>query len=266
MSKIFVQPPDAQSFDEFLTFATIHGYNLEIASFAYNTVLDTNWQEIVKDHKQKLQDFKGTISVHGAYLDLLIHSRDEKIRKVAKNRIFQNLEIAKELNASFIVFHGNFNPLIKHESYRRNWIEQNAQFWSEVLDTYTITVLLENLWEPAPHIFREVLDLVKSPHLRICFDTGHAHIFSEVPFEEWVSVLQEDIGYIHVNDNNKDVDSELVPGDGTIDWQEFSHIIIEYEITPEIVFEVGTLENTMRSLTYFKERGIYPFRTDAVMK
>lgn len=258
-SKIYVQPPNHNAFDKFLTYAKEHGHSIEVASFAYSDVLDTNWKEILKDHQQKLQGFKGIISLHGAFLDLTIHSRDKKIKEVAQKRIYHNLEIANHLNAQYVIFHGNFNPLITHESYRKYWIEENAHFWSGILDEYRCTVLLENVWEPAPDVFKKVLEKVKSPRLRVCFDTGHAHIFSEVLFEEWVSVLREDIVYMHINDNKGYVDNELVPGAGSIDWQEFSHIIETYQITPEVVFEVGTLEKTVKSIEYFRENSMYPF-------
>lgn len=256
---IYVQPPDSNAFDTFLAYAKEHDYNVEVASFAYSRVLDTNWQELVRDHQQKLKGFKGVISLHGAFLDLTIHSRDEKVKEVAKRRILQNLEIADNLNAQYVIFHGNFNPLITHESYKKNWIEQNALFWSEVLGIHQCTILLENLWEPTPDVLRALLDTVRSSRLKICFDTGHAHIFSKVPFEEWISVLREGIVYVHVNDNKGDADNELVPGEGTINWQEFSDLIGKYQIAPEIVFEVGTLEKTVRSLEYFREKRIYPF-------
>ncbi|MBU7026317.1 MAG: sugar phosphate isomerase/epimerase [Theionarchaea archaeon] len=259
MSKIYVQPSNYQRFDEFLEYAKEHGYNMEVASFAYSDVLDTNWQALLEDHQQKLQGFKGIVSLHGAFLDLIIHSRDEKVKEVARKRIYHNMEIAKNLDAQYVIFHGNFNPLITHESYKQNWIEQNAQFWSEVLDRYEGTVLMENVWEPAPDIFRKLLDEVESPRVKICFDTGHAHIFSRVPFEEWISVLREDICYIHVNDNNGDTDDELVPGEGSINWQKFSDVIKKYQITPGVVFEVGTLEKTAKSIEYFKGKSIYPF-------
>lgn len=263
MSKIFIQPPDNDSFDEFLSYAKEHGYNLEIASFAYSRVLDSNWQEILADHQQKLLGFSGTISLHGAFMELIIHSRDRRIREVAKDRISLNIEIAEALNAKYIVFHGNFNPLIRHESYKKNWIEQNAIFWSEFLDRYHIIVVLENLWEPTPEIFRKLLDEVNSSRLKICFDIGHTNIFSKVALEEWFSMLGEDIVYIHVNDNNGDVDNELAAGEGNINWQKFSKLTEKYRIAPEIVFEVGTLEKTIQSLEYFQKENIYPFNVSA---
>jgi sugar phosphate isomerase/epimerase len=263
MSRIFIQPPDHDSFDTFLSYAKEHGYNLEIASFAYSSVLDSNWQEILRDHQRKLRGFTGTISLHGAFMELIIHSRDKRIREVAKDRIFQNLEIAKALNTKYVVFHGNFNPLIRHDGYKKNWIRQNAIFWSEVLDKYPITVVLENLWEPMPEIFKELLDGVNSSRLKICFDVGHANIFSEVSLEEWFAVLGEDIVYMHVNDNKGDFDNELALGEGNIDWRKFSDLIEKYGIAPEIVFEVGTLEKTMQSLKYFQKQNIYPFNVPA---
>lgn len=232
MSKIYIQPPDDDSFDEFLAYAKQHGYNLEIASFAYSIVLDTNWQEILQDYQQKLQCFEGTISLHGVFQDLIVHSRDKRIREVTRDRIFQNLEIAKALNAKHVVFHGNFNPLIRHEGYKSNWVEQNFSFWAGVLNQYHLTVLLENLWEPTPDIYRNLLDKVNSSRLKICLDTGHANIFSKVSLKEWMAVLGEDIVYMHVNDNQGDVDDELAPGEGNINWQEFSEWIKQYQIVP----------------------------------
>jgi sugar phosphate isomerase/epimerase len=259
MSKIFLQPPDHRSLDEFLTCAKQGGYNLEIACFADPNVLDGNWREVLEDHRRKLRHFEGTISLHGPFLGLYIHSRDSKIRAVARERIVQGMEIAKRLGAKYVVFHGNFIPLIGRESYEKNWIAQNAHFWSEILEKYDVTVLLENLWEPGPELFREVLEKVSSPRLKICFDTGHASVFSKVPFEEWVSVLGDGIAYVHVNDNDGEVDDELAPGEGNINWREFSDLIEKHRTAPNIVFEVGTLEKTIRSIGYFEGNKIYPF-------
>ena len=259
MSKIYVQPPDHYSFAEFLNFAKENRYNLEITTFAYANVLDNDWERILKEHKHQLSDFGGIVSLHGVFQDICVHSSDNKIAEVSKERILRNLEIASFLDAKYVVFHGNLNPLIRGERYINNWFERNANFWSEILKKYNVTVLLENLWEPTPEMFRKLLDKVGSPRLKICFDTGHANIFSKVPFKEWFAMLNHDIPYVHVNDNKGEVDNELVPGDGTINWRNFTNMVEEYQITPEIVLEVGTLKKTQQSLTYLETQGIYPF-------
>jgi endonuclease IV len=86
---------------------------------------------------------------------IFVHSSDSKIAEVSKERILRNLEIASFLEAKYVVFHGNFNPLSRGERYINNWLERNANFWSEALKKYNITVLLENLWEPTPEMFRK---------------------------------------------------------------------------------------------------------------
>jgi sugar phosphate isomerase/epimerase len=259
MSRIYVQPPDHYRFAEFLDFAKEHRYNLEIATFAYAGVLDADWEKMLGEHQHQLSGFRGAVSLHGVFQDVFVHSSDSKIAEVSKERILRNLEIASLLEAKYIVFHGNFNPLIRGERYVNNWFERNANFWSEVLRKYNVTVLLENVWEPSPEIFRKLLDLVGSSRLKICFDTGHANIFSKVPFREWFDMLNPDIPYIHVNDNKGEVDSELIPGDGIINWHEFTDILEDYQNNPEIVLEVGTLEKTMQSLRYLQMQSIYPF-------
>jgi sugar phosphate isomerase/epimerase len=261
MSKIFVQPPDLYDFVKFLDFAEENRYNLEIATFAYASVLDGDWERIMKEHKRQLSDFEGTVSLHGVFQDICVHSSDSKIAEASKERILRNLEIATFLEAKCIVFHGGFNPLVRHESYVNNWLERNADFWSGALNKFNLTVLLENLWEPTPEVFRRLLDKVGSPRLKICFDTAHANIFSKVPFKEWFEQLNQDIPYLHVSDNKGEVDDELIPGDGIINWHEFTNTLEDCQVNPEIVLEVGTLEKTKQSLEYLQMQKIYPFKT-----
>jgi sugar phosphate isomerase/epimerase len=276
VSKIFISIWNANSiehkeeiglsFDARLEYAKEHHYNLEFTNFISPDFLDVNGQEILKDYQQKLYGFKGVISIHGAcghpVIDV-IHGEDEKVREAAKQMIFQSLEIARELKAERIVFHGNFNPLIRGERYKPNWIERDIIFWSEVLEKYPSTVVLENTFELTPEIFRTVLDAVNSSRLKVCLDMGHINVWSKAPLEEWIAVLGEDIHSMHIHDNKGGEDSHLAPGKGAINWQEFSDLIAKYQIGPDVVFEVKTLETTIQSLKYFREGNIYPFNTFA---
>jgi len=271
VSKIFICIWNANSiehkeeigsnFDALLEYAKEHHYNLEFTTFIYPDFLDVNGQEILKDYQQKLHGFKGAISVHGAcgnpVIDV-IHSENRKVREAARQMVFQSLDIVRELKAERVVFHGNFNPLVRGERYQPNWIERDVIFWSEVLEKYPAIVVLENTFEPTPETFRTVLDAVNSSRLKICLDMGHMNVWSKVPLEEWIAVLGEDIRSMHVHDNKGDEDSHLVPGKGAINWPEFSDLIAKYQIDPDIVFEVKTLETTIQSLKYFREEKIYP--------
>jgi sugar phosphate isomerase/epimerase len=254
-----VQPLYHLALPEFVAFAKAQSYNLEIATFAYTNVYDMDWQKALQEHQQQLAGFTGKVSFHGVFQDLTIHSSDKKISEISKERIFGSLEVADALNAGQVVFHGNLNPLVLNEYYRKNWLDRNAEFWQQVLDKYGGTVLLENVWEPDPEIFRSLLDQVGSPRLKICFDIGHANVYSRVHFRDWIATLGSDMRYLHLSDNTSEKDQHMDIGAGKIDWQNFTRTLKEFDLAPEVVLETGTLEKTKTSLTYMKEHHVYPF-------
>lgn len=259
MSKIYVQPLVHETFSYFVVFAEENMFNLEIATFAYANVYDTDWHKILSEHERRISTFKGKISFHGVFQDILIHSSDKKIAEASRQRIFENLEVARKLHASQVVFHGNFNPLVKDTYYHKNWVDRNTVFWREVLEKYDVTILLENTWEPVPNMLKELLDEVNSLRLKVCFDIGHSTVYSKMPFREWADVLGGNISYVHISDNCGEKDQHLEVGQGKIDWQEFTNVIEEYQISPEIVLEQVTLEKTKQSLSYMEKNQIYPF-------
>jgi len=98
-----------------------------------------------------------------------------------------------------------------------------------------------------------------SPRFKICFDVGHAKVYSKIPLKEWFSSLGHEISYIHMSDNAGETDQHLEIGQGKIDWQEFSRLVEAYTVDPEIVLELVTLEKTKRSIAVLEENKIYPF-------
>jgi sugar phosphate isomerase/epimerase len=52
--------------------------------------------------------------------------------------------------------------------------------------------------------------------LKVCFDTGHAHIGGGV--EPGFRTLQERIAAVHIHDNHGEKDEHLLPFEGDIDW------------------------------------------------
>ncbi len=259
MSKIYVQPLVHETFSDFVDFADDNKFNLEIATFAYANVYDTDWHKILREHVERLFAFKGKISFHGVFQDVIVHSSDKKIAESSKERVLDSLKAAKTLKATQVVFHGNFNPLVRDNYFRKNWVERNLDFWREVLEKYDVTILLENTWEPTPDMFKELLDELRSPRLKVCVDVGHLNVYSKMPFREWADALGDKISYVHISDNYGEKDEHLEVGQGKIDWQEFTKVIEEYQISPEKVLEQVTLEKTKQSLSYLERNRIYPF-------
>lgn len=259
LAKVYVQTAVLKSFSDFLSFAKEQHCNIEVSTFAGYNVYEADWQRVLQQHKKQLSNFNGKISIHGVFQDIFIHSNDRKIAELSKNRVIESMEIAQELKACQIVFHGNFNPLVRYQNYVQSWTDRNASFWSELLDQFNIRILLENVWEPDPAIFRLLLDELNHSRFGVCFDIGHAKIYSRVSIAEWFSSLGKDISYIHLSDNSGEKDQHLAIAQGNIDWKEFSGLVNRYAVNPEIVLEVVTLEKTKQSLRTLMKNKIYPF-------
>jgi sugar phosphate isomerase/epimerase len=64
-----------------------------------------------------------------------------------------------------------------------------------------------------------ILEAVGSENFGVILDTAHQHAAKEIlPLS--VEKLGKNIKYVHVADNDGGSDRHLVPGDGTIDWEE----------------------------------------------
>ena len=72
-------------------------------------------------------------TLHGAFLDITVHSQDPWIRRVSGKRIYQSMETAEELGVRGVVFHTGLLRDYREKSYLENWLETNAasgkRFW-----------------------------------------------------------------------------------------------------------------------------------------
>jgi len=81
-----------------------------------------------------------------------------------------------------------------------------------------VTLALENtLGEMAtPANLKHFLEQTRLTNVKLCFDTGHAHIEGGVPAA--IGIIRNLVVTTHVHDNNGERDDHLLPYDGTVDW------------------------------------------------
>jgi sugar phosphate isomerase/epimerase len=88
-----------------------------------------------------------------------------------------------------------------------------------------VTIALENtpgeLATPAN--LRQFLSDTRLTDLRLCLDTGHAHIADGIGPS--VEAMRELLVTGHGHDNHGDKDEHLPPGEGTIDWTEAASLL-----------------------------------------
>jgi sugar phosphate isomerase/epimerase len=268
MNEWFVQTADYVAYD-FIEFAKANRYGVELTSFAFPWILDGDWESILQSYKRALKDFRNDVAIHGVFMDMITASREDRIVRVARERILQNIKIARKLGAKIVTFCSCFNPCVARGSpkYVDGYKQRQIKFWTEIAELAGDNLLLvfENLWEPQPELVRDMLDGVNHENFKALLDTGHANIFSKVPIERWVKILAEHLSYIHLNDNHGDFDSNLALGEGRIKWDNFFSALKRYGLKPRICLEVeaydkySKLENTKRAIELLKQMRFYPF-------
>jgi sugar phosphate isomerase/epimerase len=243
---------DHHNFDECLDLANERGLGLEIQTFAYPDALD-NHADWILHYEARLRDFEGERSMHGAFMDMTSASLDPKIVAITRERYLQNLELGARLNVHTIVFHANYLTTIRNLPFRRAWTERQVSFWvrmSEMAASMGIRLALENMWEYDPAIIGDVLKQVNSPWLISCLDVGHVHLFSEVPFKNWLADLNGYIQYTHLNNNGGRVDEHRGFDDGVLDYKVILPMLRDLPAAPQMSLEIESAAAMRRSLSY----------------
>jgi sugar phosphate isomerase/epimerase len=143
----------------------------------------------------------------------------ERSRRLeAVDEIKRALDLAEEIPFRFLVQH--FGSSRDDADPRR----VDAAFSSlEHLNLFAkqrgVTIALENtpgeLATPAR--LRQFIAETRLTDLRLCFDTGHAHLADSVPAS--LEAMAELTVTSHIHDNHGDKDEHLPPYQGTIDWK-----------------------------------------------
>lgn len=100
-----------------------------------------------------------------------------------------------------------------------------------------VSILLENI----PNELTAPERLIRFMHythmgMKICFDTGHAHMTCGV--EHAFEVLKDHIASTHVHDNWREKDEHLVPFAGGIDWERLMRSFRDLDSQVPIMFEL----------------------------
>lgn len=243
------------NFDACYRLAMDYGVGLEIQSFAFPPLLNMDdWSSIVGGYQSTLANFPHPISMHGAFMDMAPGSPDPLFSNCTRERTYQSMNLASDLNADTVVFHANFISAIRDDAYRDGWTDRMMEFFipvAEYAEQLGIQLVLENMWEFDPSIIRMVLDGVNAPSLTACLDVGHAHLFSKLPFRDWLEDMEGWITYIHMNNNYGDLDVHHGLDDGIMNYEDILPKLRKLPRKPRFVLEVEEVEDIERSLAFF---------------
>jgi sugar phosphate isomerase/epimerase len=169
---------------------------------------------------------------------LNICSTDRATRVEAMDEIKRALEIAEQIPFRFLVQHlGTPNESFSDKKFEAAMTSiEHLRAFAKPLG---VRILLENIPNElsTPDHLVEMIRTAHFDDVGVCFDFGHAHMMSSV--SEAFEILRNYICSTHVHDNDKDKDSHLWPGEGTIDWKQAMELLRSAPQTPPMLLELG---------------------------
>lgn len=259
MNKIYLIP-NRSEIETISQLAKEYDCAYEYNDFYEPEVLDDpkKQEEIIEYYAEYRSDFSKD-TMHGAFLDITVHSADPLIREVSSLRIRQSMEIAKRMGLRGVVFHTARLAGFRVDYYLENWIRVNHEFFSRLAEDYpNQEIYMENMFDEAPDVMAKLAERMRDvKNFRICLDYAHATL-SGCPQKEWVETLAPYIGHMHINDNDLINDLHRPVGTGKIDWKHFDMLMQEQKFDTSILVEIKGYEGQKRSLEYMKEHRIFP--------
>lgn len=227
--------------------------NLEI--YFGSAVLDAISMDEVRG-LSALLDYQPSLSIHAPFMDLSPGAVDSKVRLATTERFFHVLKIAEILGPKVIVFHSGYEKW-KYALNVGIWLEKSLLTWKQVnrrASEIGVRIAIENIFEDEPSSLMLLMKEMASDNFGVCFDTGHCHLFSRVPLEEWMRDLAPYILELHLHDNDRTSDQHLPIGEGTFDFDTFFRLLDRKDCV--YTLEAHTPEHFMRSMEYLKAKGV----------
>lgn len=249
--------PDAGNIKECETFAREHGLCYEYNDFFWPRLLDDPeaLEERIAFYEERDRDFSKD-TMHGAFFDVTVFSVDAKIREVSLSRMRQSLKIAERLGLRGVVFHGNYLPFLRSESYDGGWLHYTEEAIRMLAKEFPGTeIFMENMFDDTPEMLEKLAErLGDVKNFGICLDYSHAQLISKEG-QVWFERLGKYIRHIHVNDHRFAGDVHMAPGTGMTDWEEFFQWKKQYAPEATVLCEVTGMEKTKEGILFLKKSG-----------
>ena len=149
---------------------------------------------------------------------------------------------------------------MKDQPYQDRWVDLNAKAYLKLIEEYKdLEIYVENMFDLDPYLLRRLMERINHPRIGVCLDIAHASI-SGVAIKEWFDNLKPYIKHLHINDNDKKVDSHQELGKGLIDYNEAYKYIKELDSKTTILIEISDYDKTVNSIKYLKDGGLDDFK------
>lgn len=248
--------PDRNNIEESIALAEEYGMDFEYNDFYIPAVLEDKemQREIINRYKSYKADFSKD-TIHGAFLDVILHSDDPQIRLVSQKRVEQSMDIGQQLGVKAVVFHSGLIGRFHETNYMKNWCDWNEDFYRKMLEKYPdLNIYVENMFDDKPDGLKSLAQRMQDcKRFGICLDHAHELLFGNHD-EPWMKQLAPYIRHIHMNDNFLTDDDHLPIGQGSIAWDRFFEDKNNHKIEASMLIEVTGIKGQKQSIRYLEEK------------
>ncbi len=138
----------------------------------------------------------------GAFQDLSIFSRDDKIRHISFGRMRQCLRIAQRLSLEMVIFYVNAPSYLVEVPDFEDLLQKACDGLIPLLQEFhSVKICLENRMESGPRLFFELFE--KLNHYNIGFSLNYCRAaLSSTPPEKWALTLQPYLSCLRIFDSS----------------------------------------------------------------
>ena len=219
--------------------------------------VDLDWHREVA---ARLHDAGRTPSLHLPFFDLQPGSADSLMLGACRERLCRAMEVARIYRPAHMIGHVRYDHLLYMHSYGF-WRERAVATWQAMLAAWPEhpPLFLENTFEPDPATVAGVareLGKVHGDRVALCLDMGHWYSFSEGKarhnLEAWLDAYGDQLGHLHLHDNDGGFDQHRGLGQGEIDWGAFFAALEARGLTPTVTFEPHSDEGFAATMAFVR--------------
>jgi len=192
-----------------------------------------------------------TTTFHAPFEDVWPGARDEEARRLSVRRLRQAIALAPAFRPLGIVVHGGYFEWL-FDFAPDKWLEPARRSFSEIAEAAEgagVDIFVENVFDEVPDHLLRLRDVVGSPRLSVCFDPGHAALFSRLPLQKWAEAFGPSIREMHVHDNRGMRDDHLPVGEGSVNFRGVILAVGDAGARPILTVEPHRVEHFHRAVT-----------------
>ena len=170
-------------------------------------------------------------------------------RAERKEKMEKCFRAAKIVECPFVVIHPIMPFGTKEDPDPEAMFQMNVEFFRSLIPAARengVTICIENmpmkklsLSSPAETL--RLIEAINDPNVAFCLDTGHSIVMDTQPGEA-VRSGAEKLKVLHVHDSDGVQDRHWYPGEGAIDWADFSAALKEVAFEGVVSMEIHTDE------------------------